>query len=77
MISVLPENIEPLTVFLRCLPQYVGGFAGAFCLGISAAEIRAALIISRIKPSRWLEMTDKLTLMSRAYTNAVNKKAAA
>lgn len=72
-VEVLKCNMLPVSVFMRCSPAFVSSGMGAVCIGVAMTEIRAALALLRIPPKQWIELTDDVLLMGRAFAKACRR----
>lgn len=70
-LGVLPENAIVIEVFGRCRIDAAVGM-GVLWMGISAAEVRAACLLSRIKPRDWPRVADGVLLMGRVVADIRN-----
>lgn len=69
---MLPCNVDAVAVFRECKPTVVVGLGSAAWLGFSALEIRAALAVHRIPPSRWLAVVAGVRVMEAATAEIRN-----
>lgn len=75
-LGVLPDNLVVVAVFGRCRMDVSVGM-GAYYQGISAQEVRAACVLSRVRPKDWPEIVDGVQLMGRVVADIRNEQEAA
>lgn len=57
MIEVIAPNWNTVEVYRCCAWEVFATLSGAYYIGISAAEIRAALLLNRIARTEWASIT--------------------
>lgn len=72
-IGVLKPNWIAVQVFRMCEQTIVGGM-GTSWHGISAREIRAALILKRVPRAEWDGTSESVRYMGSVVADAINEK---
>lgn len=71
-----PENVTAVDVFRRCQITMHAGM-GVVYQGISAVEMRAAMIVSRVPRAEWPSVADDVAVMADAAAEYLNERARA
>ncbi len=71
-VDVLECNLEAVAAFRLCQLDVAATMAGLYWLGISPIQIRSALLLLRIKRSRWDDLADDVNYMGSVVANARN-----
>ena len=71
-LGVLPQNLAIVEVFRRCQPQLAVGMS-VFWQGVSAREVLAACVMSRVPRADWPRYIDGVQWMAQIAANVGNK----
>ncbi len=74
VLHVWPDLLPATVVFVRCTQAVAGGM-GMLWLGIPAAEVRAALVLTAVPRPDWRSVSTDVTAMGRIVAEWHNRRA--